>query len=126
MRPKVITWFNVYVIVLCLLYVFVSVVGLFFLLVPHEKLEKSLFEALFTGSVCFGLGILLLASCIVPFIFRPRPWLWVYNLVLICIGMTSTCFLPASIVLLIFWLKPEVKRYYNRIDQTVNNKEHQS
>jgi hypothetical protein len=35
-------------------------------------------------------------------------------MVLICIGMNSCCLLPASIPLLIFWIKPETKTYFGR------------
>jgi hypothetical protein len=37
-----------------------------------------------------------------------------YDLVLICIGMTSCCILPAAIPLLIFWLKPEAKNWFHQ------------
>jgi hypothetical protein len=40
--------------------------------------------------------------------------LWVYDLVVICLGMTSACILPASVPLLIFWLKPEVKSHFGK------------
>jgi len=45
---------------------------------------------------------------------RPKPWVWIYDLVIICMGMTSACFLPAAIPLLIYWLKPEVKAHFGR------------
>jgi hypothetical protein len=32
--------------------------------------------------------------------------------VIICLGMTSACFLPVCIPLLIFWIKPETKLYF--------------
>lgn len=51
---------------------------------------------------------------VLPLVLGPWPWLWTYDLVIICLGMTSTCILPASIPLLIFWLKPETKRYFGK------------
>jgi hypothetical protein len=33
-------------------------------------------------------------------------------LVLICIGFMSICVLPASIALLVFWIRENIKRYY--------------
>jgi predicted membrane-bound dolichyl-phosphate-mannose-protein mannosyltransferase len=36
---------------------------------------------------------------------------WILGFVTIGIGLTSACCLPASIPLLIFWLKPELKAY---------------
>ena len=44
---------------------------------------------------------------------KPKPWTWVYNLVVICLGLTS-CSMIFCIPLLIFWLKPECKNYYGR------------
>jgi hypothetical protein len=40
--------------------------------------------------------------------------LWVYDLVVICVGMTSFCCMPVCIPLLIFWIKPEVRAYFGR------------
>jgi MFS family permease len=41
-----------------------------------------------------------------------RSWAWVFGLVLIVIGMGSMCCLPATVPLLIWWLKPETKAYF--------------
>lgn len=49
-----------------------------------------------------------------PFVLPRKSWVWVYNLVLICGGMTSCCCLPASIPLLVYWIKPDVKLWFNR------------
>lgn len=42
-----------------------------------------------------------------------RKWGWIFGIVLIAIGLTSPCCMPASIPLLIFWMKPELRRFYN-------------
>ena len=55
------------------------------------------------------LGVYLAA----PFLPHKR-WVWVYHLVLICIGLSSLCCIPVCIPLLIHWLKPETKRYFGR------------
>ena len=60
------------------------------------------------------MGLLFFAASLVPFLFKPRPWLWVYDLVIICIGFTSLCTLPGCIALLIYWLKLETKAYFGR------------
>ena len=49
-----------------------------------------------------------------PFLPR-RPWVWIYDLVLICLGLTSVCCLPATIPLLVYWLKPEAKSWFGRV-----------
>ncbi|MGB7159266.1 MAG: hypothetical protein WBD40_14450 [Tepidisphaeraceae bacterium] len=50
---------------------------------------------------------------VAPFLPR-RPWVWIYDLVLICLGLTSICCMPATIPLLIFWLKPEAKAWFGK------------
>ena len=42
-----------------------------------------------------------------------KGWHWVLGLISIGLGMTGCC-LPACIPLLIFWVKPETKRWLNR------------
>ena len=57
--------------------------------------------------------LLFIPFAIAPFLGR-KSWVWVYDLVLICLGMTSCACLPATIPLLIFWLKPETKAWFGR------------
>jgi hypothetical protein len=40
---------------------------------------------------------------------------WVYDIVLICLGMTSVCCMPVTIPLLIFWIKPDAKAWFGRV-----------
>jgi Na+(H+)/acetate symporter ActP len=69
-------------------------------------------EALFMGVIYAVLGVVL-AIVFAVSLFTPRRfWGWVYNLVMICFGLTSCCFWPATIPLLIFWIKPEVRAWY--------------
>lgn len=59
-------------------------------------------------------SLVLFVASIAPFFLIPRPWVWIFDLVLICMGMTSVCFLPMCIPLLIHWLKPETKAWFGR------------
>jgi hypothetical protein len=68
-----------------------------------------------TGALLLIVGLALFVVCLLPLVLKPRPWLWTYDLVIICLGMTSACILLASIPLLIFWIKPKVKRYFGKI-----------
>ena len=67
-----------------------------------------------TGWILLVAGILFLVASALPFFLKPKPWVWVYDLVIICSGMLSTCLIVASIPLLIFWIKPETKKYFGR------------
>jgi hypothetical protein len=61
--------------------------------------------------ICGVLALVYLSS----FFIHPRPWAWIYHLVLICVGLSSPCIMPASIPLLIFWIRPETRQYFGRI-----------
>jgi hypothetical protein len=66
------------------------------------------------GILFIGLGIpLMVVFAIAPFLPK-KPWVWIYGIVLIGLGMTSVCCLPATIPLLIFWIKPETQQFFGR------------
>lgn len=114
-RPAAVTWFFVYCGVLCAIYVAVVAGGAYFItLAPTTPDER--FATLMTGWIFAVVGAACLAASAAPFFLPRRPWVWVYDLVIICLGMTSACFLPASIPLLIFWMKPDVKAHFGRLD----------
>jgi hypothetical protein len=112
--PKVLAWFKVYSALLAAVYfAFVGASLIFFLMDPSE-LDTTKTGALLMGLMLLGIGLVFTAAFVLPFFLKPKPWVWIYNLVLICIGLTSPCCMPASIPLLIYWLKPEVKAYFGR------------
>ncbi len=114
-RPKCIKWFKVYCAILALCYIFA--IGLSFYLFDPDSpdFEVDPFFNMIFGVMLTLLSITLFLACILPFFLKPEPWVWVYDLVIICIGLTSMCFWPFTIPLLIFWLKPETKHYFGRI-----------
>jgi hypothetical protein len=113
-QPQVVVWFKVYCGLLCLTYLAVAGFSLIFLLVPPDELEMDGLEAKILGGLMLVMGLGLFVVCLIPLAVPPKPWVWVYDLVIICLGMTSACCLPISIPLLIYWLKPETKRYFGR------------
>lgn len=112
--PKVLLWFKVYCAVLCLLYLAVAASSLFFFFADPTDTEMSEFAARGTGIALLLIGVVLFGVCLLPLLLSPRPWLWTFDLVVICLGLTSACFLPACVPLLIFWLKPETKHYFGK------------
>jgi MFS family permease len=111
--PPVYKWFVVYCIFMALGYLIVAVMGLVFLFIEPDR-DMSAAEAKIMGSVMLIMGLMFFVPYVAaPFLPR-QSWVWVLGLVLICIGLTSACCLPASIPLLIFWLKPEMKAFYGR------------
>lgn len=112
-QPQVVVWFRVYAVFLVLLYLLVAAASLFFFFLPESELDMGRREALFVGTLFLVMGLGLALACLPPLVAGPRPWVWVYSLVMICLGMTG-CTLPACVPLLIFWIRPEVKAYYGK------------
>ena len=113
--PKVLAWFKVYSALLAAVYLAFAGASLIFYLGDPVQLDTTKEGAIFVGLILLVMGLGLTAAFALPFFLKPRPWVWVYNLVLICIGLTSPCCMPASIPLLIYWLKPEAKAYFGRL-----------
>jgi hypothetical protein len=114
--PKVLAWFKAYSALFAALYLACAGCSLIFFLVDPGMLEPGTTkgEAILVGLILLLIGLVFAAAFTLPFFLQPRPWVWIYDLVLICIGLTSPCCMPASIPLLIYWLKPEVKTYFGR------------
>lgn len=111
--PSVYTWFVVYCILMALLYLTAAVMGIAFMFIEPDR-DMSAAEAKVMGAVFLIVGLVFFVPyALAPFLPR-KSWVWVFGLVLICIGLTSACCLPVCIPLLIFWLKPEVKEFYGR------------
>tara|TARA_Y100001968_G_C19427794_1_gene755322 strand:- start:547 stop:897 length:351 start_codon:yes stop_codon:yes gene_type:complete len=104
-KPKVVIWFKIYAMCLGLIYLICFLISPFLILSGDDEL-------LIGGIILLIASVPCLLASIIPIFLPRRPWVWIWSLVLIGFGMTSTCCLPASIVILIFWIKPEVKRYY--------------
>lgn len=117
-RPGVVSWFFVYCAAMSVLYLAVSAAGaaIVFFRQSIGELDPDVGSGFWLAyGVMFlvlGGGLLVLFA-VAPFLPR-RPWVWVYDIVLICLGMTSACCLPASVPLLIFWIKPGAKAWFGR------------
>ena len=112
--PAVVTWYKVYAVFMSLLYLLVIAAGVFFMFIPAEALGEDEPPPWLMSAVFFALGFPLLAVYGASIFLPPRPWVWIYDIVLICLGFTSCLTLPFCIPLLIFWLKPETKAYFGR------------
>ena len=62
-------------------------------------------EVAVVGGVYAGLGVVLSALFVVGFLWRKGNGAWIYQIILIVLGMTSCCTWPATIPLLIYWVK---------------------
>ena len=113
-KPAVWTWYVVYCVAMAILYLFVIGAGIFLLLADPVWLEEDAMLLRVEGVLFLGLGLVLMVIfAIAPFLPK-KPWVWIYGIVLIGLGMTSACCLPATIPLLIFWIKPETQQFFGR------------
>src|SRR5262245_61459184 len=106
---KVWTWYVVYCVAMVCMYAGVALLGVVFLASDPKDLDMAAAEAEMLGAIFIAAGgVLAVPFAVAPFLPR-AGWAWVYGIVMISIGMTSACCWPATIPLLIFWIKPETK-----------------
>ncbi|MCF6311480.1 MAG: hypothetical protein L3J39_03430 [Verrucomicrobiales bacterium] len=112
-KPVVLIWYKVYLAFLGFLFLAVAGLGAVLMLAPLEAEDLDGLPPELIGGIYLAMGLLLFAPVAFGFFLPKKPWVWVYHLVMICIGMTG-CTIVFSIPLLIFWLKPEVKTCFGR------------
>lgn len=106
-------WYRMYCAALSVLYVSIAVIGVVAMIGSYGNVEKP--QDAFTGGVfLLILGAVLAAIFLAGIILSPKPASWILGIVLIALGMTSVCFLPFTLPLLFFWLKPETQTYFGR------------
>jgi hypothetical protein len=114
--PAILGWYRAYAVAMALLYLATAGIGVVAHIRPPPQAAPAASPVVMLG---FGilaalLGLVLLAAFAAALLLPPKPWVWIYHLVLITVGMTSACCLPACIALLVFWLKPETRAYFGR------------
>ena len=115
-KPGVVGWYYAYCAAMALLYLFCIAIGVAGVVFRNEIADRdSPPEVIALLGVMFAvLGVVLMVAFAAAPFLSPRPWAWIYHLVLIALGMTSACCLPASVPLLLFWIKPETRAYFGR------------
>lgn len=118
-EPQVLLWHKVYCALMTLIYVVSTLLGAGMMLFANRIADAHNPAAQFIvqGFVMAAMGSVFTAAFFASFFLPRAPWAWVYHIVLISLGLTSCCCLPASVPLLIFWLKPETQGYFGRKSQ---------
>lgn len=111
-KPTVWGWYVTYCVAMAVLNLAVAVAGFVILLTEPTGSDLDPTEKKILSFIYIVVGLALLIPYTAGPLLPRRKWAWVLGLVLICIGMTSVCCLPAAIPLLIWWIKPETKEYY--------------
>lgn len=112
--PAAVIWFKVYTGAMALMYVGCFIGGLAMAFFAEEMPERDRTEIYIQGIVFAVMGLPFAIACTLPLILPRKPWVWVYDIVIIVIGMTSCCCIPACVPLLIFWLKPETRAWFGK------------
>jgi len=102
-KPKVYPWFIAYCILMCLMFSLVILMGITGQLGMH----------IIYVQIASGLLVAHLMPVILIFL-KPTPLVWLYDLVLICLGMVNCCSLPITIPLLVFWVNQKTKSYFGQ------------
>ncbi len=111
---KTFFWYRVYCAVLVAIYLLVTVAGIALAIMKPATGEYSVEQTTMMGVIYAVLGAIFFIIFAVALFLPPKPYNWIIGIVMIALGMTSCCFLPFCIPLLIFWLKPETKAFFGR------------
>ncbi len=111
-RPGVVVWARVYAIAFAVMYLLTTCFGVFLLFMAGNLHGDREATAMIEGIVMLVLGPALMVLSIVAAAAPRKKWGWIVNVCLMGLGCTSCMCMPAAIPLLVFWLKPEAKRWY--------------
>ena len=111
-RPAVLPYYNAFCAAMVLLYVFTVGLGVFLLAIASDLQGSDKEDVIISGIACIITGIpLAIGYAIVPFLRRSRN-AWYAGVAAIGLSCSSCCCMPVGIPLLIYWLKPETKAYF--------------
>ena len=111
--PEAILYFRLYAGLITLCSVVAMLLGLY--VVVSGSLGRASAkspELELVGGIYAVMGVIFAAPFLVALLAGRRPWVHTLGTVLIILTMTTACCLPIAIPLLIVWLKPEVRRWY--------------
>ncbi len=108
-RPPVWGWYVAYTVLMTLMYLGCAGLGLFMASAGVKD------EDVITGVLLTAMGLVFGGVYAAAPFLPKKPWAWVYHLVLIIFGLTSTCCLPVALPLMLVWLKPRTKAFFGRI-----------
>ena len=115
-EPPVMKWFRVYAGFMAALYILCAIGSLFMYAYASSMAdeETSELEVRIMAIILFVICFVLAVAFLVPFFVERKRWVWVYNVVLIALGLGSGCTIIPCLFLLLAWIKPEVQRLFGR------------
>lgn len=107
-------WYRMLCSVIVVGGIFWAIVGLMAILGSYSQNTENPASA-------FNGGLFMLLSGGIPallyllgVIFPPRSWSWIFGILLLILALVSCAFAPFAIALIIFWMKPETRRFFGR------------
>lgn len=112
--PGVLIWYKIFCAFNALMYLVILLLGVAMFLAPGlaEELGDEGAELYVTGGLFVAMGALLAVPYALPLFLPPTKGAWILGIVLIAVSMTSCCFLPVAIVLLIYWINENTRGYF--------------
>jgi hypothetical protein len=111
---KTFFWYRIYCAFMVFLYLAVAAVGVFLLFISFDPSEADAAQLRVIGTINLAFGVLFSLLFLVALLLPAKPYTWPVGLIGIIIGITSCCTWPATIPLLIYWIKPETKAFFGR------------
>jgi hypothetical protein len=116
--PEVVYYFRLYAGITGVLYAILALVGIGMMLSPlwmsRPHASAGADVGAFIGGVFYaGWGIVFGAPTLIALFGGKREWVHTLGTIVIAAGMMQVCCIPILIPLLIAWLKPETRRYFD-------------
>ena len=111
---KTFFWYRIYCGALAALYALVAVMGLVMTYFKPGESPDAVMESTITGIAYAVIGAIFFAVFVFAVMLPAKPYNWIVGIVMIAIGLTSCCLWPATIPLLIYWIKPETRAFFGR------------
>jgi hypothetical protein len=111
---KTFFWYRVYCAAMALLYIGLAAVGIYLATEPLESSSYERDQTELMGIIYAIIGTAFFLLFAVALVLPRKPYNWIVGIVMMAIGMTSCCTLPAVVPLLIYWVKPETQAYFGR------------
>lgn len=107
-------WYRMYCSALVILYLMLAIIGAVAIAGSYGSNVENPRDSFNGGVFLLVLGGIFAVIFLTGVILSPKPSSWIFGIVLIALGMTSGCFLPFTLPLLFFWLKPATRIYFGR------------
>ena len=108
-KPQVMIWQKIYLGFMVALYIAVAIMGIALFVFANEIAaddpDLSPNEMQIAGVIYGIMGVALAVLFGLGFVFSKGNGGWIFNTVLIALGLTSCCCWPATIPLLIYWVQ---------------------